>query len=350
VAVSFLDALWQVSLAMMAMSLSIVLLLIAYRWIDARNDRHRRRRRGQIEAAIFAFLDGSADRDAVVNAAGPRVELVGEVGLELVDLVRGQDRDRLIALLDGLGVARALRRRVEHGRRLARMTAAERLRCFGDEETSAVLRRALEDRDPDVRLAAARSLAEIGALPPLAELVAKLQIGTVQHSQALRHVFRSLGRHHSAELIALLESDAPALAKVLALDALGRSGDYTAIAAIVAASADADIELRAAAFRALGDLGHPAALPAVSRGLADPDWEIRTQAAVCAGRIGFVSLLPKLVALLGDPVWWVRFRSIEALFALGEPGEHAVIAVSQGAPGPAARTAQLVLAERGTRC
>ncbi|HVA13028.1 MAG TPA: HEAT repeat domain-containing protein [Stellaceae bacterium] len=205
---------------------------------------------------------------------------------------------------------------------------------------------ALDDRDPDIRLAAAESLAEIGALPSVAELVDKLRIGTAQHSQSLRHVFRGLARRQSGELVALLAGEAPSLAKVLALDALGRSGDYGVMAPIIAASEDADVDLRAAAFRALADLGHPAALAAVARGLADPAWEVRTQAAICVGRIGLATLLPKLVELLGDSVWWVRFRAAEALFALGETGEHAVIAASQGAPGPAARTAHLVLAER----
>ncbi len=343
---SLLQTLWLTSLLLSGASLCVVAGLIVHRAIEHRHRKNTERRRRQIEARFLGYLDGTFDGAQLAAAAKSDVILATEVGLSLADLVRGRDYERLIAILEAVGVGGRLRVNAAHGTRAGRVVAATRLRHFRNEASLDTLRRALDDRDAEVRLAAAQSLAEIGALPSVPELLVKLHVGTGEQSQLLRHIFRRLVHRQRGALVELLAGKPHPLAKELALDALGHSGDYTVLAPIMAASEAADIELRAAAFRALANLGHPSALPAVTRGLVDASWVVRTQAAVAAGRIGLVDLVPQLVKLMADPVWWVRFRAGEALMALGAAGEAAVVATSEGTPGPAARTAQLILTER----
>lgn len=337
---------WLVSLALMAASLSIMALLILRRWVFALGERRRAERRNHLEQTMLAHLDGTATIQDVRAVAGGRVPLLGEVGMQLLDLMRGDSHERLVALLSQLGVAESLLGLLKRGGRHDRIAAAVCLRYFREEAVIDALRQALDDTDPNVRLAAAASLVELGIAPSVADLVSKLRIGSGEHSQTLRQIFRGLVPKQTPALVALLTSQAAPAAKVLALDALGRSGDYEVVSAVMAMTSDAEIDLRAEAFRALATLSHPAALPAVRRGLEDPTWEVRTQAAVCAGRIGLVELIPELGHMLGDPVWWVRFRAAEALLMLGEPGREALVAASRSESEQTVRMAQIMLAER----
>lgn len=341
-------ALWLVSLALVMVSLSVMALLILRRWVFALGERRLAERRNRLERTMLAYLDGTATMADVRAAASGRIRLLSEVGMQLLELVRGDNHERLVALLAQLGVVEGLLHLLKRGSRNDRITAVTCLRYFREEAVIGALRRTLDDIDPEVRLAAAASLVELGSAPSVAELVSKLGIGSGQHPQTLRRIFRGMVPKQTSALVALLTSQTPPATKALALDALGWSGDYGVVDAVMAMTGDPDIDLRAEAFRTLATLAHPGALPAVRRGLEDQTWEVRTQAAICAGRIGFVELVPELAHMLGDPVWWVRFRAAEALLMLGAPGREALVAAaSQGHSEQASRMAQIMLAERG---
>ena len=143
--------------------------------------------------------------------------------------------------------------RLRRGSRHERAGAAEALRPFDNPDAVGALTAALDDPDRHVRLAAAGSLADLGACPPLAALVAKLGVGTTERSWALLSIFRGLVGSRFDELAGLLSDDSTPFVKTLALDALGRSGDYRVVSMIAPLVSDANAELQDAALRPPGD-------------------------------------------------------------------------------------------------
>jgi HEAT repeat protein len=339
-------AIWIVTTALAGISVAMMLSLVFRRWAAALGATARERRRAAMEHAMLAYLDHEVTLDQARRQIGGQLDLMCDVGFRLADMIRGDARGRLLDLMERAGAADHLIRQLGRAGHRTRVLAATNLRHFGGAAVTAALDRALDGEYADLRLAAASSLAQLGAAPPLPELVARLRIGPEEHSDLLRHVFRRLVPARIPALIDLLHADVDPTAKLYALDALAQSGDYGIIDAMTALTADPSLELRAGAFRVLAALAHPAALPAVRVGLSDPAWQVRTQAAICAGRISSPELAPLLASMLDDANWWARFRAAEALLELGPEGRATLVEASRRGAGEAARTAQIVLAEQ----
>ncbi|WP_159461564.1 HEAT repeat domain-containing protein, partial [Thermoflexus hugenholtzii] len=135
------------------------------------------------------------------------------------------------------------------------------------------LRRALQDKDADVRRAAVQALEKMG--PPV--LPALLQ--------------------------ALQDEDADV--RRAAAEALGNIGDPPALPALTQALQDEDGGVRRAAAEVLEKMGPPA-LPALLRALQDEDAEVRRAAAEALGNIGDPPALPALTQALQDKDGMVR--------------------------------------------
>lgn len=342
-----LGAIWTVSLALAAISLLFMAVLIGRRVFIDRADARHAARRAQLQAQLIAAI-GSDGRSALPPVTGQSDRrILAEIGRELVDLVRGEDRARLLAAMEENGVVEAV---------LAGMTARSARRreravsCLAPFDRDDV-RSALMDvlcRDPvsAVRMSAAFALAEWGSPPPLPVIAEAL--GGLEHagSLRLRALLVLIAASSPLELVDLMRADPRPPILAAALHALGQSGTLGAIDLMIEAASHADLTVRTEAFRALAQLGHPDAERAIPGGLADAAWQVRGQAARCAGQIGLVSAVPALEAALSDSQWWVRFRVSEALTKLGAQGMGALERAAKGT-GPAAQTAQLVLAESG---
>jgi HEAT repeat protein len=342
----FLTAIWMLSLVLSGTALTAVGAVMVLRWADTRRDRRSTARRGVALERLMAFLDGRADGAAVLAAAGGRTDVAADLVRELVGIVAGDDRERLVALLvvwDAPGrLLPALRARDRRRRR----EAAAALGLFDRDDVVAALRRALGDRDPEVRLAAARSLVEAGRPPPLDDLARAIVAGGGPVSQEWRGVFRRIAADGPDDFSAMTKADRPRDVRLFAIDALGRAAADGTLARLIDLFADPDVEIRAAALRALAVIGHPAATDVVRAGFADPAWEVRTQAAVTAGRIGLPDLNAVLEHQLHDGVWWPRYRAGQALARLGDDGLARLRAL-RDAGGPASRVADLALREAG---
>ena len=343
---SMLFAIWLASLLLMGLSVAFMTALILRRMAHEFGADRRRTRRERVEVSVLAYLHGQKPAEVLWREADGRAELIGDIGAELYDLVQGELRARLVQMLESVGVAERALRQLMRGSRLTRFAAASRLRRFHHPVVAEALRDALDDPDANVRRVAAASLVEIGAAPPAAELVAKLRIGTAERSTVLRRIFRGLVPAQTDALAALLDGETSTAAKIFILDALAASGDYALLPKITAMTEHPETDVRAEAFRALAAFAHPDCLAWVRRGLHDPAWEVATQAAICAGRAALLDAIPDLVELLAHPMWWTRHRAAEALLAMGDHGRMALVAASEWTPGPAARTAQIALAEK----
>ncbi len=341
---SWLGDLWFTSLILAAAAIAIIAALIATR-IAVEVLRPSR----SSNRAILVRTVLGPEKAAGAPVAASRKDLV-EVCLELVQMVRGSDREEFIDRATRLGVPALLRHQLDSGSSRVRVAAAEALSQFHDAKSIDRLRAALDDRNASVRLTAALSLAAAGQAPPVRTLIEKLGIGTSETSRLTVSLFSDLAVHAPGDVRSIISDESvPPGAKAAAIEALSASGEYALvpqIAALVLESPTNSPELPRY-LRALAAFGHPAAELAVLQALNSENWETRASAASAAGRIGLVSLADRLQALLADPEWWVRFRAGEALAGLGMLGVKRLRDAATRTEEPARTAAEATLAERG---
>lgn len=342
---SSLGDFWFASLVLAVAAIAIVAALIVTRVAAEVLRPSRCSNRAHV---VRTFL-GHADEGGGTRSTGSRKELL-EVCVELIQMVRGSDRDEFINRATSLGVPALLRHKLDSGSSRVRVAAAEALSQFHDDKSIERLRAALDDRNSSVRLTAALSLAAAGRAPPVRTLIEKLGIGTSEKSRLTVSLFSDLALHAPDDIRSIISDEfVPPGAKAAAIEALSASGEYALvpqIATLVLESPTNSPELPRY-LRALAAFGHPAAEPAVLHALNSENWEARAIAASAAGRIGLVSLADRLQALLADPEWWVRFRAGEALAGLGAPGVELLRDAATTNEEPARSAAESTLAERG---
>ncbi|MBI4543285.1 MAG: cyclic nucleotide-binding domain-containing protein [Gemmatimonadetes bacterium] len=264
----------------------------------------RRRYLRTLEATISARGALALDHEFLLDSAGR--------GVLIRTLDEGTPRQALIALEQlaaerSTEFVRALERLASHGDATVRSAALYRLARMGgagaDPEPA---RRALADRVPDVRAAAAAAdaaLAEdesVDALVPLlADPAPDVRVASL--AGLLKHGGLEGGIVGGAELGRLLASP--------------------------------DREDRIAATRALRHLG-PSAYRPLRRLLADPDPAVRRAALKSAPGVADRRLAPILVQALSDPP--TRRRAGQALVAIGAPAVDPLTAILDDANAPRA--------------
>lgn len=341
---SGLAAIWYLSLGIAGVALLIMFGLLFARLVLGWSGRARAAEKKR----LVPLLLGSGSHGRLRGRV--RGDLLTTVLVELIQLVRGSDRERFVEAATRLGVPARLRHHLNSGSPRVRLAAAEALAEFPDEATVERLQAALRDPSPNVRLSAALALAAIGRTPPARELVEQLGIGTSENSLLAVGLFRDISASRPQEIRELiLDETVPTGAKASAIEALSASADYSLVPLIasLALSSDSEDPALPRYLRALGAFGHPAGEKAVKRGLGSPSWEVRAAAAEAAGKIGLAPLAPQLRELLADSEWWVRFRSGEALTRMGTEGARMLREAAEHAPEPGRTAAALTMAERG---
>ena len=114
-------------------------------------------------------------------------------------------------------------------------------------------------------------------------------------------------------------SDAAALLKATAKDALYRIGDAAAVPGLVEAVRAATGYERALAVRRIAslDANGISAGPFVRDLLTDIDWDVRMEAAEALGRIGYRDAIPDLIEATKGADWRLVYQASWALGALG---------------------------------
>lgn len=342
---SGLFALWLTALGITGAALLIMAGLLLARLLSGWRERERTAERQRL---VPLLLGDSA------QGLRPRMWLadkfIAELMVELIQLVRGSDREKFVARAEELGVPGRLRHQLGSASARIRQTAAEALGLFPDDKSVDALRHALEDRNPDVRLTAALALAQAGLAPPLRDLVRLLDIGRGEKSLLVNSLFKAFGRHGTAELEEAVRSpEAPPTARIAAAEALASAGSYAAVPLLAQAALEAPANSRELPhfLRALAGLGHPAAAEAVGKGLDGESPGVRAAAAEAAGRIGLTQFAERLSELLSDPAWQVRFRAGEAMSRLGQEGVELLRLAAAGGGARESEAAARTLGERG---
>lgn len=340
---AWLALLWAYALSLVAISITGMTALVLRRLLRERADARRLMHRQALIVALLAPIAESSGRAAPLAALDG--ETAAETLLEILTLVRGVERERIIETARDRGAPPVLRRQLAKGGVRTRILAAEALGFFPEAETLRALRRAEQDMDARVQVAALKSMVELGAPFSIDDLLAR--IGAGSRLSSLVSVLRMAVASQPTEAIgALSRPGSPTPVRIALIDSLAATHVSGSVDTIAALTDDENIEVRAAAIQALGVLAHSTCASIIAKALSDQDWRIRLKAAEAAGRLGLVEFSEPLCALLSDEIWWVRFRASEALAALGEKGIAALRAAASGGQDSARRAAALALLER----
>jgi HEAT repeat protein len=237
----------------------------------------------------------------------------------MVRKLRGEARAALVDLLDRRGTIARLTRQLRGRGAVGRARSAELLGLLGEHAPQQELERMLaDDRDPDVRIVAARALGEIGQPSSTAALLAAV---SGARAVPLRIVARSLARLGPGAAPVLIEamtsSDGPA--RAVAAEILGLGGAVTAVGVLSShALHDPDEDVRIRCARALGRIGVPSALAVLGRCVAvDEPPALRAVAARAIGDVGGPEALRLLQPLLVDEQHRVASNAARAMSGLG---------------------------------
>ncbi len=224
----------------------------------------------------------------------------------------------------------------------------ERSRTASSPAATRALIEALDDAVPAVRLAAVRSLGQLGDTTVVAALIQALAgdtddgvrraaawaLGQLEQSSSVPALSTALRRDRDIEVrrnaawaLGQIEDAAAvdALAAVLtdpdrelrkkAVWALGQIEDVRAVPGLLVALRDTDPEMRSQAAWALGQIESKDAVEGLGRAVGDSSREVRSQVAWALGQIEDPASVPALTRLLRDPVANVRKQ---AAWALGQ--------------------------------
>lgn len=340
---SALTLFWIVTWSICGVAIAVLVGLVAYSsWAKGRVAALRLKREHYIE-----LLKSGAEVPNG-NATRPADGVLTDLAVELLELVRGDEKAQFAERVAKAGVAARLHARLRRGNVRSRVLAAAALANFNDEGTQRALTEALDDRNPRVGRMAALSLAEIGKSPAPAEVIRRLRIGEHEASLLIVMLLVRMAQSDVESVRALLLDPATSAdLKAATAEALALSNDVAAVHAIarLAMEADPGASELPRYLGALADIEHPAGAPAVLHWLDSSSAQVRAAAARAAGRIVVEPALDRLEDLLGDTDWWVRFRAAHALLRFGEEGQRRLNLAAARGKEPARETASLTLAE-----
>lgn len=341
-----LTLIWIASIALSGVSLVIMAGLILHRLVEQRRSAAAALARQRLLRALIAF-SGDHDRAALetaVRRTPPRITF--DAGFEFLGLLRGESHDRIARVLVELGMPALVGAELERGDEARRIQAAEVLAHLPAQYgTDGLLRALRRDRSPEVRIAAAISLGDLGAVPPLGETLEALG-SRGQRSRRLIELFRRWPAERLDELeVCARETGGPEFLRAAAIGALSQKRDLRFAPLFRRAANDPSAEVAAAAIQALGRTGQPDAAAVIGGALGRDEWQLRAAASEAAGRLALTTLIPPLLVLLDDPSWAVRYAAGTALRALGPAGEDRLAEVARRGNPRSRRTADLVLSE-----
>ncbi len=313
--VSWLGPAQYVLAAVVTMGVTIVLLLTFILWRRAQRDRflkQRDRRTLAIRTQWLGIVSGQVapeswrfdpmDREIVESILGDRLEVAGpEEAPQLLEILRRT------GLLD---TQIHETRSFTGWKRRQALVALGRMRA---PEAIPALSEALDDPDPETRIAAVRGLGRTelpeAAVPILDRLVHGVLV--VPERPLLNAMLRCCRKKPGMLLAYVTKADdriRPGLARVLGEIATAELGDDLLLLA-----SDSIPEVRAAAARALAAAKPKLALTALAHLASDEEWFVRLRAVVALGELEDARAIPALLDTLCDQNRYVRLRSAAAL-------------------------------------
>ena len=144
----------------------LVMLTTSARYVRTRRERRRAERIALARPIVYALVDGD-----MTDAEQSALKTIDTMVLAMLPQLRGADRESLRTYLAGRGVLAKARRMLGSRRAVRRAESAELLGGAGDQDAGDGLRELLADRDPRVRICAARAIGRLGDAHSTTELL-----------------------------------------------------------------------------------------------------------------------------------------------------------------------------------
>ncbi len=262
-------------------------------------------------------------------------------------LVKGEAHAALVDALEVAGVLDRARRQAGSFGATRRCRGVELLGRAARAGDRSVVEACLQDRDPEVRIVAARALGRIGDPAAAPALIAAAASDRPVPLAIAGQSLAELGPGTTSLLEAALVGGPP-LAQALAAEVLGLLQTPSAVGALLeAVGRGGEVQIRAT--RSLGRIGSPRAVPLLTDIVAhDPAWANRAVAARALGAIGDSSCVEVLARALDDERYEVAVNAGAALAQLGPRGQIQLAVVGAG-DSPGARFARQAEARRHLR-
>lgn len=297
-----------------ALGMAALLLFLVIR--RGRTERAEGQRAEMVKLLIREIMGGGG-ADLLAGPAFRRARAADKLAAigRMIQLLRGEERDRLIALVERDGLLKRALRRTHSSRRRAQVDAMRLLGSVGGEQAVAALLGVLhEDPHLDTRLEAASLLAQLDALPAPERLIEDLSLYEARITPLHRSLFRLIAVSHPTELLGLAQSgQLPSAVRALVIDALGWTENFAALPLLAAASTDPHPPVRLAALDSATRLGHPGSAGWIMRMLDDPEHPVRSRAIRACQIMRLTAAVPLLAAMRNDPSPWVRLRAQQAV-------------------------------------
>jgi hypothetical protein len=335
-----LDYLWDATLFFIVSAAGMWAWVICRRALKTR--RGRRNLSGKAAGAswlLWSETGNLAQLDAELAALDPRTRL--ETASRILLLAADAEREFILSALIRSGFDKHIEhyfRRADEGQRLL---CCEILGSMTGSRSFRILRKALKDRAPAVRIGAAISLARRGELPPIAEALRKLG-PAARGSARLARLFEELLPGRRREIVDLAASPAcEPQVRISALQALANNWDPGLIGLLEAIVEGAPPPVAAASARLIGELAEPSGIGILLRLLESDSAIVRRAAAESAGRIGDAPSADALAALIDDEDDLVRHSAARALHQICASGAPvSVPAIHSRNPSPAESSPQ----------
>ena len=267
---------------------------------------------------LKAISTGALPEDAPIMRIRDRDRFV-RVFSHVMQLVRGAERERLLAIADEIELLKKARRQLRSPSWTRRINAIWTLEQFPTPTSVEAIRyRMLVDTQRKVRTQAAAVLARMNRPPAPQTLIDVLELRSAPVTALHAAILRTAAPQFTPQMSELSTDPAMVAIRPMLVDALGWSRRVSVIPLLEQHARDPNPEVRAATLRAVRNLGGSLAAEAwIVPMLHDPVDFVQTQAVRTCAKLQYESALPILKELMQHPSWWVRKRVRDALYALG---------------------------------
>lgn len=317
---TLLQTIWLLGAILLGLALLLWCALLATHSSETRRAKKTARYHERWLDRLLPVID---DEEALKTLPRPkrREEMEAVIGLlrELGERFRGSYSHSLTLVLDQIGAAHFGCRLLESRWPSQRIRGAALLAwCGTDDESTAGLEHALDDRDPRVRLEAAMGLARKRLIRDPERILRALCRDRAAHSLIARDLFRVWGKTETGDWSDLLKREWPEYGWVLLLEAAGAAGRAEWVPLIVAQLRHPSRLVVRTALTALEAIGDPDGTEAARQACRHSDYAVRRQAAKTLAACGRLEEChATLMDLLEDPSFEVRRRTLRSLLELG---------------------------------
>ena len=309
---------------------NLVLLFFTFslRAVHYFRDQYRQRMHATWNRLVPGFIAGEETLGEIRRSV-PRKDyrLFGAYVRPFLLDIEGEDRARLLGLMEALDYAGFLRKMLSHRSEWNRSFAVHFLGLIKAPETVVLVRPLLRDRSELVRYAASEALMALQDAQSVPVILKALSRTAQDRQDQVSSLLAEFGREILPVLHKLLEAPwAPDWLRVLMINVMG---DYVYIDAtwdiLQTATQTGDRDIFIACLRALAEFEDSTLVGFFEDHLHHDDPVARGVAARALGRIGNQRHLESLAEMLRRNEFWVLREAVNAMIEYGPDGQAALL-------------------------